>query len=80
MSDEQLIAPPTHSYGGTITTAQNCCGESYIQHDCTMKAIADLRFRSIFLSFEKLEQAYQCIYCGKIDWRPVPTVCEEDNK
>jgi hypothetical protein len=69
---------PTNSYGDQILTAQ---------HICTTTATLALRFRTnpiiqmmegwLGSQSKTLEQAHQCLQCGKIEWREVPTICEE---
>jgi hypothetical protein len=75
MNDTQ----PTHSCGKPIILMA--------EHFCTTTATMELRFRTnpIMQMMEAwhgsqqktLEQAHQCIHCGKVDWREVPTICEE---
>jgi hypothetical protein len=77
MTDSQ----PINSYNELIATKQ---------HLCTMAATAVLRYRTnpIIQMMEgwlgsqpkTLEQAHQCIHCGKSEWREVPTICEEGAK
>jgi hypothetical protein len=72
---------PTHSYGDTILTRE---------HICTTIATTGLRFRTDLMrqamasfmgpELKTLEQAHQCIHCGKSEWREVPTICEEGAK
>jgi hypothetical protein len=74
MTDSQ----PINSYKELIATNQ---------HHCITTATMELRFRtnSIIQMMDgwlgsqpkTLEQAHQCIQCGKIEWREVPTICEE---
>jgi hypothetical protein len=71
MSDPQ----PTHTYRELLNLVTS-------QHFCTTTVTTALRFRrdtlAAILNMPILEQAHQCMHCGKIDWRPVPTVEVEE--
>jgi len=49
------------------------------EHFCTIQATAALRWLHKPLSFfsvhsMELQQAHQCVQCGKIEWKPIEIV------
>jgi hypothetical protein len=76
MTQSDITDTPAYSYKELVELLKD-------HHVCTTTATTALRFRrdtfAAILNMPILEQAHQCMHCGKIDWRPVPTV-EEDKR